>query len=178
MYAEFGFIAVMALLCAVGTRESLFASAFAVVLHESAHLTVMYLMKIKVQRIIFQGCGIKICPETRLISYGKELLVLLSGAAANITAALLLWLCGEAQLAQVQFVLGAVNLLPCSKLDGGAALRCIIAMNTSDSRAEVLSRIISVSAPICAIATGLAMGVENFTYYSLFIYLAVSELLF
>ncbi len=174
--AEFSFITVCALLCTINNGSMITASLCAAVLHEFAHLLAMLFLGVGLKSVTFHGCGVRIHPETRLLSYGKELAVLLSGPAANIVMSLALYYYNRNGAAAAQLALGLMNLMPCRNLDGGGVLRCCLSITQLDSRTVYsLSRILSISVIIFLTAAGFISSVRNFTYYALMLYLFFSE---
>lgn len=177
IHVEFGFIAVCALLSAVGDANILAYGFFAVILHEFAHLIVMMLLAMKAESIILHSCGIRICPKQTLCSYRQELIMLLAGPFANIAAwAAILYFSGNNALAQAQLIPGILNLLPCRFLDGGAALCAALSMTKIEfSSGERILRSVFIITPIFLIMLGFFFGMTNFTYYALMCYLLFSE---
>ncbi|MGN0629797.1 MAG: hypothetical protein ACI4JN_00580 [Ruminococcus sp.] len=175
---EFGFLAVCALLSAMGDESVLLYGFAAVILHETAHLAAMFLLGMKADSVIFHACGIRICPENRLCSYGRELAVLIAGPFANIAAwGAVSYFHGNMLFAQSQLALGILNILPCRRLDGGSALCCLLSMtNISMGTSERLLRIIFILTPMILLGAGYFGGITNFTYYALALYLLFSEI--
>ncbi|MGN0584421.1 MAG: hypothetical protein ACI4JD_03095 [Ruminococcus sp.] len=175
---EFGFIAVCALLSAMESGNVFAYGLSAVILHEFAHLFVMTVLDIKPRSLTFHFCGIRICPEHRLCSYGRELAMLLAGPFANIAAwAVLSCFSIGAEHEQIQLITGIVNLLPCRRLDGGAALSCILSMTgIRFCTAERILRFVFIIAPVLLFVSGIFAGITNFTYYALALYLLFSEI--
>ena len=177
IHVEFGFIAVCALLSAVGNANILAYGFFAVILHEFTHLAVMTLFDMKAESITFHSCGIRICPRKTLCSYRQELIMLLAGPFANIAAwALISYFSENNALAQAQLIPGILNLLPCRFLDGGAALCAALAMTKIEfSLGERILRSVFIFKPIVLIVFGFFFGITNFTYYALMCYLLFAE---
>lgn len=180
IFVEFSFIAVCAVLSSVGDADILMYGFLAVILHEMAHLTAMVILGMKLKSITFYGCGIRICPEQVLCSYWREVIVLLSGPLANILAYIIIrFITGDysSDLANAQLVLGILNLLPCRRLDGGAAICCIISMSeVCISRAESILKFVFMFTPLILMTAGFFAGISNFTYYVLMCYLLLSEI--
>ncbi len=139
----FGFLAVLALFSAINTPRSIAASILAIILHESAHIVAMTVLGVRLQSAEFHALGVRICPVSCLMSYGKEIAVMLSGPAVNIIAGLIFYYNGNLSHAYPQLCLGLMNLLPCTKLDGGCALRCALAMTKYHRGADRLCDVIS-----------------------------------
>ncbi len=177
---DFSFFTVLALLCTLGNASVLTASLGAIALHECAHLFIMLLLRQHVKSMTFYGCGIRICPSGILCSYRKELLILLAGPFANLSAWCILWMCGcaETSFALASLALGIFNLLPCRHLDGGAALRCLLCLMPWERLyAERAASIFACIVLVGAMATAWVAGVQNFTYHVLCVYLFAAEIL-
>ncbi|MBO5227133.1 MAG: hypothetical protein J6B17_03485 [Ruminococcus sp.] len=174
--AEFSFITVCALICTINNGSMLKNSLFAAVLHEMAHLTAMLILGIGLKSVSFHGCGVRIYPEDRLLSYGKEIFILLAGPSSNLIMFLILYHYNGNEAAAAQLGLGLMNLMPCRNLDGGRVLRCCLSITKLDSHTIYsLTRIISISVILLLTAAGFISGVRNFTYYALMLYLFFSE---
>ncbi|MBQ8687451.1 MAG: hypothetical protein IJ512_02730 [Ruminococcus sp.] len=174
----FSFFAAVSLLCTISPGAYLIASAGAVFLHEFSHLLMMIFLKQRLHRIIFHGCGIRICPVSVLCSYQREIAVLLAGPVCNLLIwGLLFCLKRESAFAEANLMLGLVNLMPFRHMDGGAALRCIFSLSPWEPhRCEGVLTIIACAVLVLLMAGAWILGVENFTYYALCIYLFFAEI--
>jgi stage IV sporulation protein FB len=107
-----------------------FAGIFAAALHETGHLAVMWLFRVKPSLIRFTLFGIDLVKsDCAGHSYWHDALISLAGPGVNFAAALLLRLflveAGNPFLtANIAFAL--FNLLPIEPLDGGQALYCVL----------------------------------------------------
>lgn len=175
---EFGFFAVFGLLSAMSIGSSLHASVCAAFLHEGAHLLVMRIFRLKLHSVTFCGCGIRIRAAHILCDYRQELLVLLAGPVSNLLAwGLLSRFGGSEPLMAANLVLGLVNLLPCRNLDGGAALRCVFSLTRQEPwLSEQIVSWIACVILLLLILIAWILGVRNFTYYALCIYLFFAEI--
>ena len=174
----FSFFTVLSLVCIMHPGSCLMASACAILLHESAHLLMMVLLRQKLKSITFHGCGIRICPTSALCSYQREAAVLLAGPVCNLLAGgMLLLFHGSSLFAGANLALGLVNLLPCRHMDGGAALRCILSLFPWEMhRCEWLLTIIVCGLLVLFLGGAWLLGVRNFTYYALGLYLFFAEI--
>ena len=92
------------------------------------------------------------CP----LGYWQQIAAALAGPAVNLLAARMavgLGTEGAYCFAGLNLALAAFNLLPAVQLDGGRILWCILALLTSEERAERLLRVLS-----SALAVGLVLG--------------------
>lgn len=175
---SFGFFTVLGLLCTLEQGAYLWHSVCAILIHESMHLLLMLLLRMRLHSVTFYGCGIRLRPAHMLCSYGKELLVLLAGPFGNLLVwGILMHSGGDRALAGANLALGLMNLLPCRHLDGGAALRCIFGMVQREPwRTERLITGMACAVLLLMIVGAWLLEVGNFTYYALCIYLLFAEI--
>ena len=123
-------------------------------LHELGHLAVLSLLNVPVKRIRVTTVGAEICVQVGM-SYWGELLVVLAGPAVNfLLAALLCRVPGGETLAGMNLVLGCFNLLPVGRLDGGRALKCLLALAAGPELGELLAQLFSCLAVFVLCAAG------------------------
>ena len=139
------------------TPALLAALLLAALLHELAHYAMLRLFGIRAACFTLTGLGASLyVPELHRLSYGAELLSAAAGPLMNLLLWVLLSLTARDELslfAGAQMVLGVLNLLPVRPMDGGRILWCILALLTSEERAERLLRVLS-----SALAVGLVLG--------------------
>ena len=116
--------------------QGLFSSLMffsAILVHELSHILCLFGLGATIKKVSVYPFGIDINADTRRLSYKKELVVALSGSAANLLFALL----GSAIFNHIprpgllffilcHLSLGLFNLLPITLFDGGKALRLIL----------------------------------------------------
>ncbi len=177
VYIEFSFIAVWALVLSVGGESGVIYSIYGIVIHEAAHILMMKLLRIGIREVIVCGCGIRIHPDLKLRSYGMEAAVLAAGPAANLIMWIILNAMDFHDAASAQLVLGGFNLLPCTKLDGGALVFSLLSMTRlSEDRIGLLLKGIALTATAILAVAGFWLDIRNFTYYVLLVYLFFSEI--
>lgn len=103
-----------------------------IAIHEGGHLLYMLLARLPLGRVRLGAAGLilELRPGCRPAP-GQSLLLNLSGAAANLLAALLLARAGgmaALRLSAVNAALGAANLLPVPGLDGAQALEDLLVL--------------------------------------------------
>lgn len=94
--------------------------------------------------------------DSRGLSYGKELLVVLAGPAANLLTAAVCAGAGAETAAGAGLILGAFNLLPIRPLDGGRALELGFSWALGPTAGETAARWAGTAAA-AVLAGGLAM---------------------
>ena len=121
-------VVLLAVFAAVASPIVLASLLLAAVCHEIGHYLALRCFGARVEAIRIGAFGAEISVADRpTLSYGRELLAVAAGPAANIVLALLLSWGGQWQdkfyvFAGAQLVLGAFNLLPVRPLDGGTMI--------------------------------------------------------
>ena len=117
----------------------------AAAVHEIGHWIALYSCGAKVTELNLGICGAVMTTENFKLSYGRELLCVLGGPAANLAAALLLRAVGSSRydLIGVNLILCIYNLIPVRTLDGGRALELCMAWAFGPDAAESVTRNIS-----------------------------------
>ena len=136
--------------------------------HELGHLAVLGLFRVPVESILVMPLGAVIrAPEQERLSYGRELLAVLAGAAVNFALALVFArLSRDYLFAGANFLLGVYNLLPVNGLDGGRALYLLVAWRTEPFTAQRVAGL--VNAVTLAILVGLSVALLWYTGGGLF----------
>lgn len=122
-------------------------------IHELGHLLFATLLGAKMKKIRVGAFHLSLSYDCTQIGYGKELFICLGGIIFNIIATILV-LPFSNIIPNVNFFiacnlsLALMNLYPVSILDGGGALKSLLMIITNESRAEKISRGVSVFAII------------------------------
>ena len=128
------FLALLLLFAVVDHQGLLLPILLAAAIHEAGHVLALYVVggRLCQFRITIFGGELQILHSERL-SYGRELLAVLAGPAANFLCALLLAraavCCGWEQgylSAGIHLLLGGFNMLPLRALDGGRSLFLVL----------------------------------------------------
>lgn len=145
----------LAVAAAVGGFEVNFAVLSAAALHECAHFLALSVFGAPIEGLRLGGLGAEIYARTERLSYGRELVAVLAGPAANLALAPLTSLLALRYsqpflyiLAGAHVLLGIYNLLPIPPLDGFRAGYLVSAYFLGPCAADL----------ICA-STGLACAV-------------------
>ena len=117
-----GFCLLTGWFTAVNGWKLLAAVLGATVLHELGHWAALRLTGAEIRGLRIGVLGAVLETDSAGLSYGQELVVLLTGPGANLLGALVLAGLGAETAAGAQLVLGGFNLLPVRPLDGGRAL--------------------------------------------------------
>lgn len=124
-----------------------------VLTHECGHILALKLLKVQADKIEFRLFGININLKNGvLLSYKQEILLALSGCAANFLMCIPVYIFYYLEIAKDFFatlfifnlVLGCFNLLPIVSLDGGRALEAYLCMKIGCPKAENTMNILSV----------------------------------
>ena len=130
-------------------RAGLFRLFFgAAALHEGGHLLYMALAGLPLGEVRLTPLGLNLTLRGELpLSPGRELLLNLSGCAANLLAAAL-FPClpgggmGALRFSAVNLALGAANLLPVPGLDGAQALAALLELALGWEQGERAARLL------------------------------------
>ena len=140
---SFWFIAVVALYVIV--FENALYVLLAVILHESAHMLLIYLLGARVLEINLHITDINIKANTLILGRVGRLAVALAGPTANLLACYIATLVGNEAVFGINMIIAIFQLLPCYGSDGGEVLGLIL----SSHREQVLkisSFVFSISA--------------------------------
>ncbi len=152
VYVSFSFAVFLAVAANIAGGINLLLSFSFSFVHEAVHLIFLRFSGIKKAEIKLFPAGIKICCEgMNMLSYRKTVLTALSAPVFNlISGAVFLFLhklfdnevfygCSA-----VNFLLGSINLLPLSFLDGGRALHSILSVKFSDDRVREIMNVLNI----------------------------------
>ena len=119
---------------------------FGIIIHESGHIIAATAVKAPKKGVSSQHFGICLYYDFSKLSYKKEFLVHISGAAANIFSAALALLLFEDSafidfFVKSSFAYAFFNLIPFRKSDGGRALSAFLSTIFSQNVQETISGI-------------------------------------
>ena len=166
-----------------GTFYALYAVLCAF-LHELGHIIAIKIMGGKVGALKVHGFGIQISGNLEL-DYKREAISALMGPIASLLAGLGFILLSRfgmytqliVFLAMSNLCLFAVNILPIYPLDGGRCLYCILAGRLEQSRASLITKIVSVVFIIPLLIAAVYLVVQTGYNFSLAILCAYLVLL-
>ncbi len=152
VYISFSFAVFLAVAANIAGGRNLLLSFLFSFIHEAVHLIFLRFSGIKKAEVRLFPAGIKICCEgMNMLSYRKTVLTALSAPVFNLIAgAVFLFLhksCENELLyvcCAVNFILGAINLLPLSFLDGGRTLYAMLSERLTDSRVRKIMSVLNI----------------------------------
>lgn len=141
-----GFVALLSASAYFGSLRLLAALLTAAAAHELGHVAAVWCTGRKLNRLTLTALGAELTleGESTSVSFLQELILSLSGPAANLLLAAALAMSGRFPLLLgANLLLGCFNLLPVSPLDGGCALFALLSWLTSLEWADRLTSLIS-----------------------------------
>ncbi len=166
---SFWFIAVITLLLVLFPESDGAVCFLFCILHELGHLSAMFILKKKTQKISFGYFGIKIVTENKFLPPKKEALIAAAGPLVNLILFAFLYSTNQKNYALISLGLAVFNLLPVSMLDGGHILSAFF----PDSK---ITKKIGIACAAALALLGVAVAVyskENFTILIVSIYLLI-----
>lgn len=146
-----------------------------VLLHETAHLIAMIVLKQTPESINVSAMGLRIyLPKNRKLSYGQNIIISLAGPFINIIIGLIAYVFNFEAVYSINLTLGIVHLLPIEPLDGGLAFRALLSNFLIEEKCRKISFIISICIlfPMAVIGFMLLLYTRNnFSLLALSIYL-------
>ena len=158
-----GFIAALCLFC-LADQQNLFLPFFAALAaHETGHLIAIRCQGAAVRSFRLGFFDARIVSST--LGYRQEAIAALAGPGASLLGCAVLRRQAP-DFAAISLLLGLFNLLPVWPLDGGRALRAVLGLRMSLTRAEQISRAVSLAfcalglagAMFCALRLRMGMG--------------------
>ena len=139
----------------------------AVALHETAHLTAMYILKVKFNKVKISVFDIRICESSRhKLDYKSDIIITAAGPLANLL--LFLIFCRiEFKFALVNFFIGAFNMLPAASLDGGQLLYLILSKRLSGKTSAFILDFITILVSIPLFVVGILVLLQSKYNFSL-----------
>ena len=128
----------------------------AAVIHELGHAAAIYACGGCISGVSLSACG-AVIRQGRFLSYGADCIISLAGPAAGIAAAWLLCIWGFPVAAGANSMLSLFNCLPVLPLDGGCALRSLLACRW-DGSIDRMDRVLLYSSCLCSFVITLFGG--------------------
>ncbi len=166
------FAVILAFLLITDKTGLMTVSLAAILFHELGHFIAMKIEGCAPLAVKFCSAGVMIS-GTRYCTIKENAVIAVSGPLANFIFTLLfycLWLVSGAYLmlvfAAVQFIVGAVNLLPVKGLDGGTLFVCFLKIFPKVN-VKLVFTVVSVLMACAMTVLGAAVAVKNVSNPSL-----------
>ncbi|WP_099204318.1 hypothetical protein [Scatolibacter rhodanostii] len=148
-----------------------------VLLHEFAHLGMMFHLKKAPSLIVVSGLGLRIqLPFGSNLAYKDNIKISLAGPLMNLLIGGISLLFQQQEWAFISFALGIVHLLPIEPLDGGLALRAFFSLQCGAEKARKITFVISLLFLFPMLVFGFIMLLQsrnNFSLLALSVYLMI-----
>ena len=153
--------------------------------HEIGHIISIKLFKISIMQIKITPFSFDILYDHSLVSYKKEIIILLCGPIFNLFLSILFFLLNiiyNQYLLKLLFyqniIIGFTNLFPISSLDGGRLLLILLYKNFSERTSNQLSFIVSIIFIIPIMCSGFLILIKsNFNMSALLLSIYLSYFL-
>ena len=172
-----GFLAVIALITLnVGDYSGV--SFAACMIHEAGHIAAVYLCGNGIKGISFGVKGISMYREGKMCSPLSDMVILISGPAANLfTGALVYFFSGKTgYFFIVNIILGLFNLFPFSALDGGAAADIFYEYHFTGRKCRAFFSVFNILILFVLIILAGRLPFFNVSFYITGIFLSLCEL--
>lgn len=171
---SFFFVIALVTICSATQMEKLLMTLVSCALHELGHLVLMTAFGSSPQEIVVYGGGVRITPDNKQLSKNHDLVVLFGGAAVNFALCLLSYMAnGGGFFCQVNFLLGALNLLPFRYFDGGRILALL-----ADGKICELFRAVFILLTAVAMVYMILHGTVSVSFAATFCFIVLSEVIY
>lgn len=148
---------------------------FSIILHEFAHLLMMFHLKKEPAQIMISGLGMRIqLPYGGSLSYKDNIKISLAGPLINVFIGLMMLLINKPDLAVMNLALGIMHLLPIEPLDGGLAMRAFLSERFGAEKAKKITIAVSLVFLFPMLILGFMVLLQtrnNFSLLALSVYL-------
>ena len=176
VYISYFFISMLTILSAVDETEIFVPMVLSIILHESAHLLILFLFGCKIGKIklTIGEIGIEyLTPPDKTAT----LFSLVAGPIMNFTVSLIFLYFGIDLLFGINLILGFINLLPIKGLDGGSVIEKIFEGHISNKMTSLLLNVTSVFTVIVFLILNFSLLDNNYSVYIFCIYLILPIIL-
>ncbi|NLP25843.1 MAG: hypothetical protein GX365_00625 [Clostridiales bacterium] len=180
---EFGFLAVVALLCILDDGRYLLYGVWACIIHEVGHIVPMLLLGEKVKKVKFHAFGVNISPQNNTIRpLYQDVFIILGGAIINIILGLIVYFSDIGTnayiFASMNIILGLFNLLPYTSFDGGTLILTVAEYFNGDTvEIKKILRIVNCILSIALIGFLITNHINNITLVITISYLILIEII-
>ena len=170
---SFFFVIALVTICSATQTEKLLLTLVSCALHELGHLILMTAFGSSPQEIVVYGGGIRITPDNKQLSKSHDIAVLFAGPAVNFALCLLTYLTNGGFFCQVNFLLGALNLMPFRYFDGGR----ILALLANGKVCEIF-RATFILLSAAAMIYMILHGTVSISFAATFCFIVLSEVIY
>ncbi len=159
---SFYFAAVLTLSLLLDKTDISLYSILSALLHETGHLTSLFLFKARPKEISFGLFGMRITRGAKTLSFRQEVLTALAGPFVNIILFAVFLCCKKTLMfSAVNLALGIFNLLPVKPMDGGEALYFFLCSFCEENRIKRITDITTVLTVIFLTAAGVIVLIKS-----------------
>lgn len=171
---SFFFVIALVTICSATQTEKLLMTLVSCALHELGHLVLMTAFGSSPQEIVVYGGGIRITPDSHQLDRRRETAVLLAGAGVNFLLSFAAYLTnGNSFFCQVNFLLGALNLLPFRYFDGGRILALL-----ANGKVCEFFRAVFILLSAAAMIYMILHGTVSISFAATFCFIVLSEVIY
>lgn len=146
VHISLGFAVIVTIALLTNSYEMFLLTSISVVIHELAHIAMIYFLGGSITGIWLEVCGAHIgLNNYPIMSYKKEFAVAAAGPMVSLVSAYFFSLFGRFLVNESLYilsgfscVLGLINLIPAYPLDGGRMIKCITSIFLSDEKVKII----------------------------------------
>lgn len=186
IYVSFFFMAAITLMLATDRTGYMLPTLFAVIIHEAAHLFVMWVQDSAPLSIRLIPASVQINQKFSF-SPKNDILIATAGPAANLILSACLYFNYAAfgnltvlYYSLLNLIIGLFNLLPVRGLDGGTILYTLICKWQGEDKAALIMRLITIILAVAVIFVAVTLAFSrkfNISFFIVGIYLLVMGLM-
>ena len=186
IYVSFFFVAAITLMLATDRTGYMLPTLFAVIIHEAAHLFVMWVQDSAPLSIRLIPASVQINQKFSF-SPKNDILIATAGPAANLILSACLYFNYAAfgnltvlYYSLLNLIIGLFNLLPVRGLDGGTILYTLICKWQGEDKAALIMRLITIILAVAVIFVAVTLAFSrkfNISFFIVGIYLLVMGLM-
>ncbi len=186
IYISFFFMAAITLMLATDRTGYMLPTLFAVIVHEAAHLFVMWVQDSAPLSIRLIPASVQINKRFSF-SPKNDVLIAVAGPAANLILSSCLYFNYAAfgnltvlYYSLLNLIIGCFNLLPVRGLDGGTILYTLICKFWGEDKAALIMRLITLILAVVVIFVAVTLAFRhkfNISFFIVAIYLFVMALM-
>lgn len=186
IYVSFFFVAAITLMLATDRTGYMLPTVFAVIVHEAAHLFVMWVQDCAPLSVRLIPASVQINKRFSF-SPKNDILIAAAGPAANLLLAACLYFNYAAfgnltvlYYSLLNLIIGCFNLLPVKGLDGGTILYALICKWLGAEKGALIMRLITLILAVAVIFVAVTLTFRhkfNISFFIVGIYLLVMSLM-